>query len=95
LSSFRLLSVMALSCRGLATITSCPMAFSSRLTQGECAPTSIAIRHFFIGPYNAFIAGLVVATLPSFTTSPVQSTTQYRLVLSPRSIPIVIGPFHG
>ena len=43
-SHFRLLSVISFNWRGLATITSCPHSASSRLTHGECGPTSNAIR---------------------------------------------------
>jgi len=39
--------------RGLATITSCPCLSRKALTQGECVPTSIAIRHFGIDEKSA------------------------------------------
>ena len=42
---FRLLWLISFSCRELATITSYPRLASSRLTHGECVPTSMAIRH--------------------------------------------------
>src|ERR1700690_997098 len=38
------------------------------------------------------MAFLLVPTVPSATISPSAPSTQYRLVLSPRSMPIVIGP---
>ena len=38
------LEVIHFSSRGLATITSCPSCFNSRLIQADCAPASSAIR---------------------------------------------------
>ena len=88
-SFFRLLLLINCTCRALATITSCPKLFSSRLTHGEWVPTSIATRHGFIVAKTCVIASLVVPTLASRNTSPFSSSMQYRLVLSPRSIPTV------
>src|SRR5580704_5871908 len=89
LSFFRLLALISFTCLALATITSCPNAVSSRLTHGEWLPTSMAIRQRCIAPNACSIPFFVVATLRSPITSPSSASTQYRLVLSPRSIPIV------
>jgi hypothetical protein len=51
------------------------------------------MRERFIPPKICSIPFFVVAMLPSFTTAPLLSRMQKRLVLSPRSIPIVIDPF--
>src|ERR1700723_698137 len=40
------------------------------------------------------MAAFVVPTPPSLTFSPLPSRMQYRLFLSPMSMPIVIGAFH-
>jgi hypothetical protein len=91
-SLLRELALINCTCRALATITSKPNPLSIRLNHGECVPTSMAIRQRCSGPNFSTIALRVVATLPSDTTSPCAPSTQYRLVLSPRSMPIVIGP---
>ena len=53
-----------------------PNSVSSRLTHGECPPTSIAIRHL-AKPRNFLVtAPRVVATLSSNTTSPFSFNTQ-------------------
>src|SRR5262249_10062342 len=88
-SFFRLLLLINCTCRALATITSCPKLFSSRLTHGEWVPTSIATRHGFMLAKTCPIVFLVVATLASSDTSPFSSNMQCRLVLSPKSIPTV------
>src|SRR5215471_20957591 len=88
-SSFRLLSVISFTCFGLATIISCPNFCNKRLTQGECVPTSMAIRTRPKEPNASTMPALVVVTCPSRRTSPSLLSRQYRLVLSPRSIPIV------
>src|SRR5215467_12025013 len=87
-SSFRLLSVISFTCLGLATTVSCPNSCSKRLTQGEWVPTSMAIRARPQEP-NLSTTALLVVTCPSRRISPSLLSMQYRLVLSPRSIPIV------
>jgi hypothetical protein len=67
------------------------MLFSHRLNHGECVPTSIATQHRRIPANFCAMAFRVVATVPSVTTSPLSASMQYRMVLSPRSMPIVIG----
>src|SRR5205807_9678785 len=93
LSSFRVLWLISLICRALATITSCPHPLSNRLIQGECVPTSSAIRQRPKAPHNCVIPFLVLGTLRSNSTLPSWSIAQQRLVLSPRSMPIVTDPW--
>src|SRR5215469_18016653 len=88
-SSFRLLSVISFTCLGLATTVSCPNSCRKRLTQGEWVPTSMAIRARPQEPNLSTIPALLVVTCPSRRISPSLLSMQYRLVLSPRSIPIV------
>ena len=75
-SSFRLLVLINFTCLGLATTTSWPSVRSNRLTQGECVPTSRAIRQRPIGPNTLVIAFLFVPPQPSSITSPRPSSTQ-------------------
>jgi hypothetical protein len=56
--------------RGLATITSWPIAFRCRLTHGECVPTSNARRLGRSVPKTRLRSFLVVATALAATTSP-------------------------
>jgi hypothetical protein len=91
-SFLRVLALINCTCRALATITSKPRLLSHRLNHGECVPTSIATRHRRIPPNFCAMAFLVVPTVPSVTTSPLSASMQYRLLLSPRSMPTVIGP---
>ena len=75
--------------RALATITSCPNSLSKRLIQGECVPISSATRPRGRPPNVACRAFTVVAILCSNTTAPLSSRTQYPLLRSPGSNPIV------
>src|ERR1700688_2573508 len=70
-------------------MTSCPNSFINRLTHGECVPVSSATRLCGIAPNTSLSAFGVVLTLPSKTTSPRSSNTQYQLQRSPRSNPTV------
>jgi hypothetical protein len=56
---------------------------------GEWVPTSIPTRHGLMVAKTCVRAFLVVSTLASLNTSPFSSNMQYRLVLSPKSIPTV------
>ena len=75
-SSLRLLWLISCTCRALATITSWPNWLSSRLTHGECVPTSIAMRQRGRAPNAWHSPFFVVATLASRSTSPCSSSTQ-------------------
>ena len=77
----RLLTIKRTFC-ACATITSCPSAVKSRLTQGECVPVSIAMRQCAILPKVCFIASGVVASFCSRRISPASFKTQYE----PRTI---------
>src|SRR5215470_12436758 len=66
--------------------------FDSRLTQGECVPVSIAMRHRGRLPNTCFMASGVVASLCSKTISPASFKMQYELERSPRSNPMVSCP---
>jgi len=72
----RLLWLISRTWRALATITSWPSLLSSRLTHGECAPTSIAIRQRGRAPKASCRPFFVVAALASRSTSPCSSSTQ-------------------
>lgn len=61
-SSFRLLSLISFTCRGLATTSSCPRLPNKRLTHGEWVPTSMAIRARPSEPNVAVIPALLVGT---------------------------------
>src|SRR5215471_20835748 len=70
-SSFRVLSVISFTCRGFATMTSCPRPANKRLTHGEWVPTSMAIRTRPNEPNVAIIPALVVVwnlTFPQYLT---------------------------
>jgi hypothetical protein len=71
------------------------LAFGAPMTAwaAPAATPSSAMRHRFSWPYSSITAAFVVPTLPSLTVSPLPSSMQSRLVLSPRSKPILIGPF--
>src|SRR5215470_12978898 len=92
-SSFRRLLVIKRTFCACPTITSCPSAVNSRLTQGECVPVSIAMRHRGMLPNTCFIASGVVASLCSKMISPASFKTQYALERSPRSNPMVSCPW--
>src|SRR5262249_968469 len=92
-SSLRLLLVIKGSVWACPTISSCPSAVNNRLTQGECVPVSIAMRHRGMLPNTCFMASGVVASLCSKTISPASFKTQYELERSPRSNPMVSCPF--
>jgi hypothetical protein len=64
---------------------------SKRLNHGEWVPYQGDPAPFQLANFCP-MAFLVVATLPSDNSSPWSPRTQYRLVLAPRSMPIVIGP---
>src|SRR5579871_913740 len=88
-SSFLRLSPISRTLRALATITSCPNSLSKRLIQGECVPISSAIRLRGIAPKTSCKAFAVVWTRCSNWIWPASSTTQYQLLRSPRSNPMV------
>src|SRR6478672_10863315 len=88
-SSFLRLSPINRTLRALATITSCPNSPNKRLIHGECVPISSAIRLRGIPPKTSCNAFAVVRTRCSSWIWPVSSTTQYQLLRSPRSNPMV------
>src|SRR6476659_8738403 len=88
-SSFLRLCPISRTLRALATITSCPNSLSRRLIQGECVPISSAIRLRGIGPKTSCNTFAFVRTHCSSCTWPASSTTQYQLLRSPRSNPMV------
>src|SRR5215467_14954170 len=69
-----------------------PQRGQNRLTQGECVPVSIAMRHRGMLLNTCFMASGVVATLCPKTISPASFKTQYALERSPRSTPMVSCP---
>ena len=75
-SSFRRLSPIKRTFRAWATITSWPSAVNSRLTHGECAAVSRAIRLRGILPNTCFMASADVGSLRSKITSPTSFNTQ-------------------
>src|SRR5262249_15959843 len=75
--------------RAFATITSCPNSLSKRLIQGEWVPISSAIRLRGMAPNTSRKAFAVVRTRCSSCMWPASSNTQYQLLRSPRSNPIV------
>jgi Zn-dependent protease len=75
--------------RAFATITSCPNSLSKRLIQGECVPISSAIRLRGIAPKTSSNPFAVVRTRCSNCICPASSSTQYQLLRSPRSSPMV------
>src|SRR3974377_1924338 len=91
-SSFRRLLVIKRTFWACPTITACPSAVNNRLTQGECVPVSMAMRHRGMLLNTCFMASGVVATLCSKTISPASFKTQYALERSPRSNPMVSCP---
>src|ERR1700726_1432009 len=88
-SSFLRLSPINRTLREFATITSCPKSLSIRLIHGECVPISSAIRLRGIVPKTPCSAFAVLRTLCSNWIWPASSTTQYQLLRSPRSNPMV------
>jgi hypothetical protein len=76
-SSFRRLSVINGAFLACATVTSWPSAVDSRLTEGECVPVSIAMRHRRMLPNICFMASGVVDSLCSKAISPASFKTQY------------------
>ncbi len=66
--------VLLRSLRGLATSTSCPSSVSSRLTHGECVPTSITTRIRFFPSNHRVSPACVVCTRPSSTIVPPSSS---------------------
>ncbi len=88
-SSFFRLSPISRTLRALATITSCPNPLSKRLIQGECVPISSAIRLRGIAPKTSDNAFAFVRTRCSSCIWPDSSSTQYQLLRSPRSSPMV------
>src|SRR5215470_1626698 len=88
-SSFLRLSPISLTLRAFATITSCPNCLSKRLIQGECVPISSAIRLRGMVPKTSCNAFAFVRTRCSNCICPASSNTQYQLLRSPRSSPMV------
>ena len=88
-SSFLRLSPISRTLRAFATITSCPSSLSNRLIQGECVPISTAIRLRAIAPKTSRNAFAFVRTRCSRCIWPASSSTQYQLLRSPRSNPMV------
>src|SRR5215813_11087913 len=88
-SSFLRLSPISRTLRAFATITSCPNLLSKRLIQGECVPISSAMRLPGIVPKTSCYAFALVRTRCSNWICPASSSTQYQLLRSPRSNPIV------
>src|SRR6185369_13072201 len=88
-SSFLRLSPISRTLRAFATITSCPNSLSKRLIQGECVPTSRAIRLCGSWPKTSRSAFALLRTRCSSCIWPDSSSTQYQLLRSPRSNPTV------
>src|SRR5262249_31067678 len=88
-SSFFRLSPISRTLRAFATITSCPNSLSKRLIQGEWVPISSPIRLRGMAPNTSRKAFAVVRTRCSSCMWPASSNTQYQLLRSPRSNPIV------
>src|SRR5579864_4156035 len=88
-SSFLRLSPISRTLRAFATITSCPKSLSKRLIQGECVPISSAIRLRGMAPKTSCNTFAVVRTRCSSCIRPASSSTQYQLLRSPRSSPMV------
>jgi hypothetical protein len=76
-----------LSC--VATITSCPNSLSTRLIQGECVPISSAMRLRGIASKTSRNAFAVVRSRCSNWIWPASSNTQYQVLRSPKSRPVV------
>jgi hypothetical protein len=75
-SSLRLLELISFNLRGFATKTSCPKVANKRAIQGECVPTSMAIRVDGMAPNLCANPLSVVAVVPSCITSPAAFSTQ-------------------
>src|SRR5262249_18864339 len=88
-SSFFRLSPISRTLRAFATITSCPNSRSKRLIQGECVPISSATRLRGMAPKTSCNAFALVRTRCSNCICPASSTTQYQLLRSPKSNPMV------
>src|SRR5690348_3146449 len=88
-SSFLRLSPISRTLRAFATITSCPHCLSKRLIQGECVPISSAIRLRGMVPKTSCNAFAFVRTRCSNCICPTSSSTQYQLLRSPKSSPMV------
>jgi hypothetical protein len=83
------LSAISRTLRAFATITSCPNSLNRRLIQGECVPISSAMRLRGMAPKTSCNAFAVVRTRCFSCIWPASSSTQYQLLRSPRSSPIV------
>jgi hypothetical protein len=85
-------ALISFTCRAFGHDHFMPEAFQQPASTASAFRLQMAIRVRRMDPNTCVIPFLVVVAVPSLRTSPQLFKTQYRLVLSPRSMPIVSAP---